>query len=63
MGTPCSRRLAADHLRILRTCGFVATRDAGGMPAYVLTKEGSALLARLAASIDHTETHEPHVQL
>jgi DNA-binding PadR family transcriptional regulator len=55
LGTPCSRRLADDHLRILRTCGFVATRDAGGSPSYVLTPDGSALLARLAASIDPTE--------
>jgi DNA-binding PadR family transcriptional regulator len=56
-GLPISRNQAEEHLRLLRTCGYIAARDGGGAPHYSLTADGSALLAQLAETIESTETH------
>jgi hypothetical protein len=55
LGVPCSRNQADTHLRVLRTCGYVAARAIGGAPRFVLTENGSALLARYALQREITE--------
>ncbi len=55
VGTPFSRNMIDQHLRVLRTTGYVRTRNVDGAPAYVLTDAGSQLLAQLATSVDREE--------
>ncbi|MBV8637562.1 MAG: hypothetical protein JO322_05710 [Candidatus Eremiobacteraeota bacterium] len=55
VGTPFSRNMIDQHLRVLRTTGYVRTRNAEGAPAYVLTDAGSQLLAQLAARVEREE--------
>ena len=55
VGTPFSRNFIDQHLRLLRTTGYVRTRNVAGTPAYVLTDAGSQLLAQLAARIEREE--------
>jgi DNA-binding PadR family transcriptional regulator len=55
LGTQLSRNFIDQHLRVLRTTGYVKTRNIGGEPAYVLTDAGSQLLAQLAAQIEREE--------
>jgi hypothetical protein len=50
-GEPCSRNAADQHLRLLRSTGHVATRNAGGISVYALTDSGSALLSQLAGTM------------
>jgi DNA-binding PadR family transcriptional regulator len=50
-----SRNLVEQHLRLLRTTGYVQTRPRDGAYAYVLTDAGSALLSQLAGGVEHEE--------
>ena len=55
LGTQLSRNSIDQHLRLLRTTGYVKTRNVGGAPAYLLTDAGSQLLAQLAATVEREE--------
>ena len=55
IGLPLSRNQIDQHLRLLRTTGYVKTRDAHGAIAYSLTDSGAALLSKLAAAVEREE--------
>ena len=55
LGTPLSRNMIEQHLRLLRTTGHIRTRAIDGAPAYALTDAGSALLSQIAERVEHEE--------
>ena len=58
LGTPVGRTLIDHYLQLLRTTGFVRTRNCNGIAAYLLTDDGSELLSKLATRIDARNTSD-----